>query len=92
VAVFSPPLLRLDVPVNLRNGLLGGVCRDFRKERPPLFSVGEFAMLVVGGWPVSVVVCVVVADGVVPYLSMDFDVTPRFAGGFLIGIRTTAKR
>ena len=78
--------------MNLRNDLLGGVCRNFGKERPPLFPVGEFAVLVLVGWPVSVVVGVVVADGVVPYLPIDFDMTPRFVGGFLVGIRTTAKR
>ncbi|ERG97926.1 MAG: hypothetical protein J07HQX50_01958 [Haloquadratum sp. J07HQX50] len=92
MAILSPTVLHLDVLVYLRNGLLGSVCRDLRKERPPLFPVGEFAVLVVGSWPVSVVVRVVIPNGVVAYLSMHSDVTPRFAGGFLVGICTTTKR
>lgn len=91
-AVFAVALERLQIRVDLRDRLLGGMGRDLRKGWPLAFPAGEFVDLVELTRTVIVVRTIVLADGVITNLPVDIDVSPRFACGLGVGIRTEPKR
>lgn len=87
VVILSVCFEHCQIFVDLTDRLLGSVRRYVREGWPLLFPVGQFRVLIVDTRSVVVVRAIVVTDCVVADLSMDVDVSPRFAGGFRVGIR-----